>query len=64
MIDANENHESIQRIKLANFHFNEVFFFLLYKKEEVKKETLNLLSIKVTRINGFMLLSCHVGVSE
>ena len=44
-----KNHESIQRIKLANFHHRQTFNFRYVSVKEVKKELMNLSSKKVTR---------------
>ena len=44
--------EHCQRIKSANFHFNRLFMFYNANEEEVKKEILNLLSKKATRVGG------------
>ena len=44
-----KNHESIQRIKLANFHHRQTFNCLHVSVKEVKKELMNLSFKKVTR---------------
>ena len=44
-----KNHESIQRIKLANFHHRQTFSFCYVSVKEVKKELMNLYSKKVTK---------------
>ena len=44
-----KNHQSIQRIKLANFHHRQSFNFQYVCVKEVKKELMNLSSKKVTR---------------
>ena len=47
-IENFKNHESIQRIKLANFHHRQTFSFLYVSVKEVKKELMNLSSEKAT----------------
>ena len=42
-----KNHESIQRIKLANFHHRQPFGFRYVSVKEVKKEFINSSSKKV-----------------
>ena len=42
-------HESMQRIKLANFHHKQSFNFCYVSVKEVKKELMNLSSKKFTR---------------
>ena len=42
-----KNHESIQRIKLANFHHRQTFGFRYVSVKEVKKELINSSSKKV-----------------
>ena len=49
IIENFKNHESIQRIKLANFHHRQTFNFRYVSVKEVKKELMNLSSKKVTR---------------
>ena len=49
MIDTFQNHESVQRIKLANFHSKSSLRFNSVSKLDVKKEILNLSSKKATR---------------
>ena len=44
-----KNHESIQRIKLANFHHRQTFNFHYVSVNEVKKELMKLFSTKMTR---------------
>ena len=44
-----QNHESIQRIKLAIFHHRQTFNFHYVSVKEVKKELTNLSSKKATR---------------
>ena len=44
-----QNHESIQRIKLAIFHHRQTFNFHYVSVKEVKKELMNLSSKKATR---------------
>ena len=48
-IENLKNHESIQRITLANFHHRQTFSFRYVSVKEVKKELMNLSSKKVTR---------------
>ena len=48
-IENFKNHESIQRIKLANFHHRQTFNFRYVSVKEVKKELMNLSSKKATR---------------
>ena len=47
--DAFQNHESLQRIKLANFHSKSSLKFNSISELDVKKEILNLSSKKATR---------------
>ena len=49
IIESFKNHESIQRIKLANFHHRQTFSFCYLSVKEVKKELMNLSSKKMTR---------------
>ena len=49
IIENFKNHESIKRIKLANFHHRQTFNFRYVSVKEVKKELMNLSSKKVTR---------------
>ena len=49
IIENFKNHQSIQRIKLANFHHRQSFSFWYVSVKEVKKELMNLSSKKVTR---------------
>ena len=49
IIDTFQNHESVQSIKLANFHSKSSLKFNSVKKLDVKKEILNLSSRKGTR---------------
>ena len=49
IIENFRNHESIQRIKLANFHHRQTFNFWYVSVKEVKKELMNLSSKKMTR---------------
>ena len=49
IIDTFQNHESVQRIKLANFQSKSSLKFDSVSELGVKKEILNLPSIKVTR---------------
>ena len=49
IIENFKNHESIQRIKLANFHHRQSFNFHYVSVKEVKKELINLSSKKATR---------------
>ena len=51
IIENFENHGSIQRIKLANFHHRHSFNFRYVSVKEIKKELVNLSSKKATR-NG------------
>ena len=44
-----KNHESIQRIRLANFHHRQTFNFCYVSVKEVQKELMNLSSKKATR---------------
>ena len=46
--DTFENHESVQRIKLANFHCKSSLTFNSVSELDVKKEILNLSSKKAT----------------
>ena len=48
-IENFKNHESIQRIKLANFHHRQTFNFHYVSVKKVKKELMNLSSTKATR---------------
>ena len=50
IIENFKNHESKQRIKLANFHHIETFNFGYVSAKDVKKELMNLSSKKATRI--------------
>ena len=49
IIENFKNHESIQRINLANFHHRQTFNFRYVSVKEVKKEFMNLSSKKVNR---------------
>ena len=49
IIDTFQNHESVQRIQLANFHSKSSLKFNSISKLDVKKEILNLSSKKATR---------------
>ena len=49
IIENLKNHESIQRIKLSNFHHRQTFNFRYVSVLEVKKELMNLSSEKATR---------------
>ena len=49
IIDAFENHESVQRIKLSNYHSKSSLKFNGVSELDVKKEILNLSSKKATR---------------
>ena len=49
IIENFKNHESIQRIKLANFDHRQTFNFRYVSVKEVKKELMNLSSKKATR---------------
>ena len=49
IIENFKNHESIQRINLANFHHRQTFDFRYVSVKEVKKELINPSSKKVTR---------------
>ena len=49
IIEKMKNYESIQRIKLANFHHRQTFNFRYVNVTEVKKELMNLSSKKATR---------------
>ena len=49
MIDTFQNHESVQRTKLANFHSKSSLTFNSVSELDVKKEILNLSSKKATR---------------
>ena len=49
IIDTFQNHESVQRIKLANFHLKSSLKFNSVRELDVKKEILNLSSKKATR---------------
>ena len=49
IIDTFKNHESVQRIKLANFHSKSNLKCNSVSKLDVKKEILNLSSKKATR---------------
>ena len=49
IIDTFQNHESVQRIKLANFHSKPSLKFNGVSELDVKKEILNLSSKKATR---------------
>ena len=49
IIDTFQNHESVQRIKLANFHSKSSSKFNSVSELDVKKETSNLSSKKATR---------------
>ena len=52
IIDNFKNHESIQRIKLANFHHRQTFNFRYVSVKEVKTKLMNLSSKKATRKGG------------
>ena len=41
MIDTFQNHESVQRIKLANFHCKSSLKYNIVRELDVKKEILN-----------------------
>ena len=49
MINTFQNHESVQRIKLANFHSKSSLKFNSVSELDIKKEILNLSSKKATR---------------
>ena len=49
IIENFKNHESIHRIKLANFHHRQNFNFRYASVKEVTKELMNLSSKKATR---------------
>ena len=49
IIDTFQNYESVQRIKLANFHSKSSLKFNSVSELDVKKEILNLSSKKATR---------------
>ena len=49
IIDTFQNHENVQRIKLANFHSKSSLKFNSVSELDVKKEILNLSSKKATR---------------
>ena len=49
IIENFKNHESILRIKLANFHHRQTFNIRYVSVKEVKKELMNLSSKKLTR---------------
>ena len=49
IIDTFQNHESVQRIKLAKFHFKSSLKFNSVSKLDFEKEILNLSSKKATR---------------
>ena len=49
IIDTFQNHEIVQRIKLANFHSKSSLKFKSVSELDVKKEILNLSSTKATR---------------
>ena len=49
IIDTFQNHESVQRIKLANFHCKSSLKFNSVSELDIKKEILNLSSRKATR---------------
>ena len=49
IIDTFQNHESVQRIKLANFHSKSSLTFNNVSELDVKKETLNLSSKKLPK---------------
>ena len=49
IIDTSQNHESVPRIKLANFHSKSSLKFNCVSELDVKKEILNLSSKKGTR---------------
>ena len=49
IIENFKNHESIQRIRLANFHHRQTFNFHYISVKEVKKELMNVSSKKATR---------------
>ena len=48
IIENFKNHESIQRIKLANFHHRQIFNFCHVSVKEIKKELMNLSSKKAS----------------
>ena len=52
IINTFQNHESVQRIKLANFHSKSNLKFNSVSELDVKKEILNLSSKKATRKGG------------
>ena len=52
IIENFKNHESIQMIKLANFHHKQTFIFRYVSVKEVQKELMNLSSKKATRKGG------------
>ena len=49
IIENFKNHESIQRIKLANFHHRQTFNFRYVSVKEVKEELMSLSSKKATK---------------
>ena len=49
MIDTFQNHKSVQRTKLTNFHSKYSLKFSSFSELDVKKEILNLPSKKATR---------------
>ena len=49
LINTFQNHESVQRIKLANFHFKSSLKFVIVRELDLKTEILNLPSKKATR---------------
>ena len=49
IIDTFQNHESVQRIKLANFHSKSSLKFNSVSELDIKKEILNLSSKKAIR---------------
>ena len=49
MINTFQNHESVQKIKLANFHSKSSLKFNSVSELDIKKEILNLSSKKATR---------------
>ena len=64
IIDTFQNHGSVQRIKLANFHSKSSLTFNRVSELDVKKEILNLSSKKATRKGDipFKILKSSINV--
>ena len=64
IIDTFQNHESVQRIKLANFHCKSSLRFNSVSELDIKKEILNLSSRKATRKGDIPVKILKNGVND